>query len=180
MSEDWIGWHFLPADGCLANVEPKVTVEVGQTYRVDGDLELCHRGLHASQRAIDALKYAPGAIVCRVRLSGAMVHDDDKACATERTVLAMADATNLLYEFACFAAERALITERDRGREPDERSWSAIAARRAWLRGEADDEQLAAAWSAAESAAWSAQNAELDGRLAALLGVALRARATIE
>lgn len=39
------------------------------------------------------------------------------------------------HEAACVFAERALTRERDRGREPDARSWAAIEAKRAWLDG---------------------------------------------
>ena len=62
----------------------------------------------------------------------------------------------VLFEFACWCAENALRGERCQGREPDERSWEAVRVRRKWLRGEATDEELFAAWSAAESAAESA------------------------
>ena len=98
------GWHFLRADGCL-NYPPHTRVEVGRTLTVQLPLKLCEHGLHASRRAIDALGYGPGAIVCRVRLGGSVFEDGDKAVATERTVIWMADATVILYEFACWAAE---------------------------------------------------------------------------
>ena len=55
----------------------------------------------------------------------------------------------LLHEFACRCAEQALrLVE-----QPDPRSIAAINAKRAWLRGEIDDEKLAAAWAAAQAAA---------------------------
>ena len=59
----------------------------------------------------------------------------------------------ILHEFACRCAEKALTLVDN----PDQRSIDAIAAKRAWLRGEITDEQLNAAWSAARSAAWTAQ-----------------------
>jgi hypothetical protein len=72
----------------------------------------------------------------------------------------------LLWEWACWCAERALLHERKEGREPDPRSWAAIEARRAWLRGEIDDEALRAAWAAARDAArdaaWDAARAARD------------------
>jgi hypothetical protein len=69
-----------------------------------------------------------------------------------------------IHALACNFAEHSLMRERDRGREPDARSWAAIETKRRWLRGEASDQDLAAAWSAAwsaardaaRSAAWSA------------------------
>ena len=58
----------------------------------------------------------------------------------------------ILHEFACRCAERAL----SRVENPDPRSLRAIEIKRAWLRGEATDEELAAAWDAALDAAWAA------------------------
>ena len=57
----------------------------------------------------------------------------------------------ILHEFACRCAERAL----KKAKVTDERSWNAIKVKRAWLKGEATDEELAAARAAA-AAAWAA------------------------
>ena len=63
----------------------------------------------------------------------------------------------VLHEFACQCAERALALVDT----PDPRSVAAIATKRAWLRGEATDDELAAAQDAAQdaarAAAWAAQ-----------------------
>jgi hypothetical protein len=147
-----LAWHFLRNDRKL-NYPPYTLVEVGQKLTVEPPLELCFRGLHASKRALDALGYTPGPIACRVELSGEMLEGDDKVCATERTVLQMLDATNILHEFACWCAEQALLKEREAGREPDPRSWAAIEAKRKWLRGEITDSELEAARDAALAAA---------------------------
>jgi hypothetical protein len=155
-----LAWHFLRDDRRL-QFPPCTLVEPGQTLRVEPPLRMCRHGLHASARAIDALRYAPGDMVCRVRLSGEILTDEDKLCASERTVLWMVDATTTLHEFACWCAEQALEQERAAGREPDPRSWAAIKTKRAWLRGECDDATLAAAeaaatLAAADAAAWAA------------------------
>ncbi len=156
---EWLGWHFLPGDRRL-QFPPYTLVEPGQTLRVDPPLELCRWGLHASKRAVDALKYAPGGVVEYVRLSGEIVEGDDKACATERTTLWMANATKTLHEFACWCAEKALTHAREKGREPDPRSWAAVEAKRQWLRGEIDDGEL----EAAQHAAWNVtSNIPWDG-----------------
>jgi hypothetical protein len=75
---------------------------------------------------------------------------------------------SLIRLFACNCAERALTSERDAGREPDERSWEAVAVARRYARGMATDAELddaraialdavlAAAWYAALAAAWYA------------------------
>ena len=147
-------WHFLLADG-KTRFEPRQRVEVGQTLIFDGKPILCEQGLHASRRAMDALKYAPGPIVCRVELSGTVRHDTDKSVAIRRKCLWMMDATTLLHEFACDAAEGALLL----ADVTDRRSWVAIEVKRAWLRGEATDKELAAARDAARAAAWDAERA---------------------
>jgi hypothetical protein len=162
---DWLGWHFLPDDGKLANGDGRQAV-AGETYTVEPPLKLCNHGLHASKRAIDALKYAPGALVCRVHLSGEILEDEpDKACATQRTVLWMADATRTLHEFACRVAEDALRA----ANVTDERCWNAIQVKRKWLNGQATDTELraarAVAWDAAWAAAWDKYSAWLEEML---------------
>jgi hypothetical protein len=133
-------------------------VKVGETLTVEPPVILCERGLHASVRAIDALEYAPGNTLCRVRLSGQIVApaNENKLAATERTVLWRADASKLMHVFACWCAAEALRCEEKAGREVDVRSWDAIGTKIAWLDGEATDADLAAARDAARAAAWAA------------------------
>ena len=150
-----LAWHFLRDDRRL-NYPPHTWVEVGQKLTIDPPLSLCNWGLHASKRAIEALQYAPGPIASRLELSGEILEGYDKVCATERTVLQMVDATNVLHQFACWCAEQALLREREAGWEPDPRSWAAVEAKRKWLRGEITDSELAAAWEAARAAAGAA------------------------
>ena len=150
-------WHFLPADKKLANNDGRL-VRVGHTFKCDPDsLELCKTGFHGSKRIIDALQYAPGPVICKVELGGHIIKGDDKCVASERTVIAMADATNVLHEMACWSAEQALKLVKN----PDPRSVAAIEAKRKWLRGEITDAELDAARDAAWDAAWDAQNKQL-------------------
>ena len=58
----------------------------------------------------------------------------------------------VLHEYACRCAEYALTFVR----EPDSRSIAAIEAKRKWLRGEISNDDLTAAWAAADAAAWDA------------------------
>jgi hypothetical protein len=145
-----LAWHFLKSDRKLA-YPPHTPVFTGQRLTVDPDrLELCDYGLHASERALDALKYAPGPIVCRVRLGGSILTGEDKACASERTVIAMADATETLRVFARACALDVLD------------KWDAPAVVREYLETGNEDLRVAAeeaARSAAESAADSARSA---------------------
>ena len=148
MEKEWIGWHFLPENGkCRWGNHRKPQVD--KTVAVKLPLSLCEHGLHASKDILDALKFAPGPILCKVRLSGKILEGDDKACATRRTVLAMADITNELHLFACWCATRAL----KKANVTDERCWNTIKVKRAWLKGKATDGELVAAWDVARDAA---------------------------
>ena len=158
-------YHFLREDRKL-QFEPYTPVVVGETLVYPGKPELCKAGFHASERIIDALRYAPGPVLCVVELGGEIVHGDDKAVAQERTVSWMQDISPTLHEFACQVAEEAL---KECG-VTDKRPWKAIEVKRKWLKGEASDEELKAAtdaardaanaaWSAAANAAWCAANA---------------------
>jgi hypothetical protein len=133
----------------------------GETLTIEPPVVLCERGLHASERAIDALGYAPGDTLCRVRLSGQIVAPagENKMVASERTVLWRADASKLMHVFACWCAAEALRREEAAGREVDVRSWNAIETKIAWLDGKASDADLAAAWAAARDAARDAARA---------------------
>jgi hypothetical protein len=178
-SEEILGYHFLAADRHTRRAygyPPPVLVEAGQTLTESRPLVMCQVGLHASVRALDALQYAPGPVVCRVRLGGQILAAADKHCASQRTCLAMADAATVLHEFACWCAEIALQAERAAGREPDPRSWAAIEAKRAWLRGEIDDQALAAARAVAWAAAWVAAGNARDARAAARAAASAAAR----
>ena len=154
-------WHFLRADRRLA-YPPRTPVLIGQKITVDPDkLELCTYGLHASIRALDALCYAPGPIICRVELGGRILKSSDKVCASERTVIAMADATNTLRAFARACALDVID------------KWEAPAVVREFL--ETGNEELReSARSAAQSAAQSA------ARSAARLAAQLAARSAAE
>jgi len=172
VTEPVLGWWFAKGDTLPHGDGRKVAI--GETLTVEGPIVLCERGLHASRRLVDALKYAPGPILYRVRLSGTIVpHSslragEDKLAASERTALWRVDATRALRLFACDVAESALLRERKAGREPDNRSWEAIRVTRLWLDGKATEAARSAArsaaesaarnaaWNAAESAAWSA------------------------
>ena len=171
MKRTLLAWHWLNADSRIATYTDAphagTLVTPGLELVVKPPVELCRRGLHASERAIDALEYAPGPICCRVELSGRIVRGADKCAATRRTVIAMVDATQVLGEWSCDVAEVALTRERDAGREPDPRSWAALEVKRRWLRGEASDIELDAAWAAARDAF----NELLEPRLLVAMGL---------
>jgi uncharacterized protein involved in type VI secretion and phage assembly len=119
--------------------------------------------MHGSKRLIDALSYAPGNIVCRVELIPPFIHDIDKTVARGRKVLRMADATNVLHEFACRCAEDALSLVDN----PDERSVAVIKAKRDWVAGKISRNSFDAAARAARAAARDAPYAARDAACAA-------------
>ncbi len=137
---------------------PDRKLRVGRVYRLAPDMKPVLRklGYHASAELLDALRYAAGPILCSVELRGTIIHGRSQAAASECKVLSVRDVTRELCEFALWCAERALKAERQAGREPDPRSWAALAVKRAWLDGKATDRQLKAAYAAARSAALAA------------------------
>lgn len=103
MSKDKIkAWHFIKDDYRMQYSDE--LVEVGKTYIFDGEPILCRQGYHASVRAIDALSYSPGNVICQVEMGGVIVNGNDKLVATERKVISMTNAEELLREFARWSA----------------------------------------------------------------------------
>jgi hypothetical protein len=143
---------------------------VGEVREVTGPLVMCEHGYHASVRAIDALSYAAGPVICRDELSVEILHAADKMVGHRRRLLWTLGAERserLLHEFACDVAEDGLRCERKSGREPDARSWEAIESKRGWLRGEVSNTELAAARAAAEANARADQNRRLERMIVA-------------
>src|SRR5690242_8594161 len=143
-------WHFVAKNRKLGYKDGRA-VKPGQTYTVDCDPILCESGLHASKRLIDALRYAPGPILCKVKLGGKIVHGDDKSVATSRKVLAVADVSDILREFARKVASDAWHKHFKRGQHPDVDLWLSTGGEK--HRSAADSAARSAARSAAESAA---------------------------
>jgi hypothetical protein len=194
MSMPILAWHFLCED-CTPNYgRRRAPLREGDVMCTRGKPVLCKRGLHASLRPLDAVYYAPGPVVCRVKVGGTIIYGEDKLVGTTRRILAMADASTMLHEFACDVAEQAV---RQAG-VTDERCHAAIACKRRWLRGEATDKELAAAevvaraaarvaagaatWAAKEAAwaaAWAARDARAAVRAAARAAARDAARAAL-
>ena len=154
-----LAWHFTKGM-VLRDGQPLV---IGKTYIHTGKIKMCESGYHASKRITNALRYAPGAQLSRVRVWGDIQEDGDKLVARNRKVLWTIDATRILHLFACDVAEEAL----KRIENPDPRSFAAIETKRRWLNGKATDEELSAAWSAAREAWRTALNAARSAALAA-------------
>ncbi len=151
-----LGWYFARGDEKLGYGDGR-KVAIGVTHTVEGPVELCSNGLHASEKIIDALQYASSNILYRVELSGVIEHGADKSCATKREYLYRIDIGEILRKFAY---ERALNVAH---------LWDApqivldyLGSGNEGLRAAANDAANDAAWDAAWTAAWAAAWAAAD------------------
>ena len=151
----YTGWHFLADPTVLAHDGGPVP-PVGESISIDALPILCEVGFHASKKAQDALQYAPGPWLERIRLGGVVLADTDKAVGSRRVTLsAPVNVERVLRLFACECAERVLpIFERKYPN--DNRPRRAIEVARLFADGKATQEDRDAAWDAARNAAWAA------------------------
>jgi hypothetical protein len=146
-------WHFLRQN--WETDSGLIKTKIGETYHVEPPIEICSHGLHGSRKVLDALGYSAGHILTLCEVWGEFDEQSDKVVAEFRRPLWGKDISPELNEWACCNAEVALLI----AEVEDPRSWEAIEAKRAWLRGEISDEELAAARDAALDAAWAADRA---------------------
>lgn len=151
---DMLAWHFLPEDGCV-RFGRRSKIRVGQMLkRSPGKLRMCEYGLHASPTVMAALTYAPGPVLCRVRLGGTILEDDSdglvyrKMVASRRTVLAMKNVSAELQLFACSLVRRTILPD---GRKlwdllEREQSKRTIRVVEQFAAGKATDVDLQEAW----------------------------------
>ena len=163
MSEKKIlAWHFLPDDRMLANQTPPMLVEPGFIYgEPEGEIVICERGMHGSRRVYDALKWAAGSQLCRVRMWGDVTEHADKLVSRYREVLAIRDVASELRLWGCWCIRNTPIAD---GRFvwdllTDERSRHAVEVAEKFARGEATREELDSAASAAWTTAREARDA---------------------
>ncbi len=159
-----IGWHFSNTN-CTLNYGDGREITEGITHEVKPPIWLCERGLHASERIIDALKYAPAPILWRVELSGKIKRGRDKSVATHRRYIKGIDATKILNQFALACALSVAhlwdppdVVMRFLLGDESARAAAGDAARDA-ERAAAGDAARAAARAAAGAAAWAAARA---------------------
>ena len=156
-------WWFDNHDGRLGYDDGRI-IRAGRTLKVKGTIELCERGLHGSERLLDALKYARSPTLWRVDLGGDILHGDDKVCAAERTHLWRLDIDDILRDFARRCALDAIhlwdapeivvryLKTGDESLRAASRDAAGDAARAA-------SRDAAGAARAAENAAWDAASA---------------------
>jgi hypothetical protein len=177
------GWYFAPQNNNLGYGDDR-EISVGITHEVDGEIIPCKRGLHLSKRPIDALQYASGPIIYRVKGYGTVIpHGDpiDKyACSRREYIAGGVDASGVLRQFArecalgvihLWGAPEIVVQYLNTGDEEIRSAawytaWSAArsaAGFAAWSAAwsAAGDAAGSAVWPAARSAAWDAQNKRL-------------------
>ena len=159
-----LAWHFRWLDGTTEYLrEPE---QVGKSYSCEGRLVLCGNGFHASEKVIDALTYAPGPLLCRVRCAGEILHGSDKLVCRTRTLLRSVDVTEQLRWFALECAEHIQHLSSDK------RVSACNAVTRRYLNGKATVKKLNSARAAAEAAAGDAAEAAAGAAAEAAAGAA--------
>ena len=173
-----LAWHFVGAT--LRDGRP--VPPDGEWLVHDGEVVPRSSGLHASERLIDALEYARGSTICRVKLRGDLKREDDKLAGRERRILWRVDGERLLREFARKCAldvihlwdapnvvRRYLETGDESIRQSAMKAARTVARTAAeaavWAAdntGNAENAARAAAWDAAEAAAWDAARAAAE------------------
>ena len=165
------GWHFGALDRRLGHGDGRLIV-TGETLRVDGQIEPCVRGLHASPFVAMALAYATGPVLSRVALSGTVIaHGNpmNKWCASERRELACCDATPVLWVFARSCA-LDVVSLWDAPEVVVECLRTGDVTLRAAASDAAGGAALAAALAAARATAWAAAGGAAGGAARAALG----------
>ena len=155
-------WWFAASDQ-LPHGDSRPIV-IGESHSLCGDIIICGHALHASRHPFDALQYAPGPYLYKVRCWGDVIEQIDKLGARNREYIAMRNATDMLWKFA---RERALSLIH---------LWDAPEIVRRYL--ETGDETIKdAAWAAAWDAGGAARGAARDAAEAAARAAARAAGA---
>jgi hypothetical protein len=133
------GWHFLRKDWTSPN-DPDEVYRVGQTAVHRGGLQIGKSGLHASSRAIEALRFATGTVVTRVMCyieeeedgtQKAPVMEDYQMVGNRRKIVWGYDAEEELRTFARHCANSVVHL------------WVAPDVVKAYLRGDSTNKEAA-------------------------------------
>ena len=73
---------------------------IGHKLVMDGPILICNRGYHWSLHPFDALKYAPGCLLHKIKASGTIQQQSDKGVSSERTIIQTTNAEELLRKAA--------------------------------------------------------------------------------
>ena len=98
-------WHFLQLDKKLQFDDGREVVE-GKALSMKGFNKpaCCIRGMHASEDILHAIGYAPGPVLCRVRVTGALHFGGDKLSGKRRQCLKMYGDARPMFLKAAMAA----------------------------------------------------------------------------
>jgi hypothetical protein len=148
-------WRFIPADHRLGYGDGR-EVREGETLTVDGEIGLCARGIHGSEKLTDALRYKRSPVLTMAVLSGDIASDDEKCCAsvcrTDR-ILTREETDRFLRLFAVRCARRVLDVADEKHRATLENTLD-VAER--YALGDATENDLTTARAAASAAASAA------------------------
>lgn len=124
----YFGWHFTVSDR-LANGDRRRIVP-GEWLMVDPPIQLCRRGLHMSQRALDALRFAPGSMVWRVEGAGFSKRALGKVAFERRRALWGMDAAPVIRRFTRYMLLELLdgLDRHNRNRAYYPPGWAGVPA----------------------------------------------------
>src|SRR5665213_2770076 len=163
-------WKSMKAGMKSAN--GNVDWKLGEWQKLEGTLDICNNGFHASEKPLDAMGYVNCEIMAKVEVRGKSIKQEDKQAWTEmRIVKAYEWKKQDSVALSIFAAELC-IRNFERVYPDDKRPREAIEAAKEWLRNptsvsESAAESAASAARSAWSAAWSAASAASAARSAA-------------
>lgn len=132
--------------------------KVGKWYKIDGELEICKRGFHASKKAIDAMRYIDCEVLAKVEVKGKSEKESDKECWSEMKIIKTYKWTKKdSISLAIYSAE-LVLNNFEKKFPNDNRPRLAIEAAKAVLKNDTKKNRDTAkpTWSAARSAAKSA------------------------
>ena len=142
----------------------------GKWYKVEGELELCDTGFHASKHIQDALRYVQGDTLAVVEVKGESIEGDDKQCWREMRVVKTYLWSKIeSLKLAIFSAEQCIddYIYDDKYKLQECIDISKKILKKLENNEEITEEDKSAAESAAWSAAWSASESARSARSAA-------------
>ena len=60
---------------------------VGKWYKIDGDIDICRKGFHASKNIINSMNYVPAEVLAKVEVRGKSIKQYDKQCWSEMKLI---------------------------------------------------------------------------------------------
>src|SRR3990167_3145927 len=64
-----------------------LTWKIGKWQKVEGELKMCHWGLHCSKEINQALSFVSGEILAKVEVRGRSIVEDEKECYSEMKII---------------------------------------------------------------------------------------------